>query len=79
MARKLAENLLKLEPENLQAASLLEKINSKVAKGFEFFFAICQASLYLLEGVIGLALVGGAVAALAGMAIAMLRNRRGPE
>lgn len=31
-AKKYAEDLLKIEPENLQAQSLLEKINEKVTR-----------------------------------------------
>ncbi|KAJ2002192.1 mitochondrial membrane protein [Coemansia thaxteri] len=57
-ARRFVELLLELEPENAQAQSLRELINEKVAR----------------EGLIGLALSGGAIA-LAGIAIAALFRR----
>lgn len=75
LAKQYAENLLSIEPENLQARSLLNTINEKVAKGIDIIAGlIC---IYTLDGVIGLALIGGAVAAAAGLLVALLRSKRG--
>lgn len=72
-AKKQCEELLKMEPHNMQARALLEKINSKVTKGtFNSMIKIAQP---FEEGVIGLALVGGVAAAAAGLCIALLRGR----
>lgn len=73
-AKYKCEELVRAEPQNMQAKSLLDTINSKATKGI---LLDCLHFLISLEGVIGLALVGGALAAAAGLAIALLRGKSG--
>lgn len=61
-ARKYNERLLELEPENLQAKSLKELVDNKVQQ----------------EGLMGAAIVGGAVA-IAGVAVTLLMKGAGKK
>ena len=58
-ARKLVSGIIESEPENRQAIALLDKIEKRATH----------------EGFLGMALVGGLVAAAVGVAFALFRNR----
>jgi fission 1 protein len=69
-ARSHINELLKSEPSNQQAHSLQKLIEGKASRGF-----IISPPLKYLEGIIGMALVGGLAAAAAGLLIAAVRSR----
>lgn len=58
-AAECADDLLSIEPKNLQALSLKKLIESKLQR----------------DGILGLAVLGGIVAAAAGVAYAMIRSK----
>lgn len=62
-----------MQPNNVQALNLKEKIEQKLTNGsLKQFYPI----LLFLEGVIGLAVVGGLAAAAVGALMVMYRSRR---
>jgi hypothetical protein len=75
LAKKYAQALLTIEPENLQAITLLDQINSKVTTSTYIFLSEYEILVFLnSEGIIGLALVGGIAAAVTGIVIASLKS-----
>ena len=72
-ALKHVNDLLQIEPQNRQALDLKKKIEEKVTNGSSIHVFM---NLLLLEGILGLALVGGIAAAAAGVALVFLRSKR---
>ena len=65
-ARRVITSLIDIEPDNTQAIKLKELIESKSYKG----------KSHLLDGIVGMALVGGIAAAAAGAFYAFTQKKR---
>lgn len=65
--------LLTSEPNHPQAIELKDKIEKKLTNGTCLYLNL---ALFLLDGVIGLAVAGGLAAAVAGIFMVMYRSKR---
>lgn len=72
-AKLYCDQLLELEPQNLQANELRSSIKQKATKGK---VPLRQTQTYIVEGVIGMTLLGGAFAALLGVTLAYFHGRK---
>ena len=71
-AAECADDLLSIEPKNLRALSLKKLIESKLQRGTLFQDRL---NVFRTDGILGLAVLGGVVAAAAGVAYAMIRSK----
>lgn len=70
------KELIAAEPNNQQALALKEKIDAKLSTGNIELASSLSFNICILDGIIGMALVGGVAAATVGILIAAFRSRR---
>jgi fission 1 protein len=79
--RKYCDILLEIEPDNQQALHLRQAIEDKLSRGMCTFILIESLNhiliiFFFIEGLIGIAIIGGVVAIGAAVVGTMMRHRK---